>query len=83
MENDPEGVTLNWNNWVRQLHRWLSIAFTVAVIVTSVALAREEHVDWVNYLPLPPLFLLLFTGLYLFFLPYAAKLRRPKERQAT
>jgi hypothetical protein len=66
---------LNWNKWVRQTHRWLSIAFTVAVIVTFVALAQEKPVVWVSYLPLPPLFLLLFTGLYLFVLPYAAKWR--------
>ena len=66
---------MNWNKWVRQTHRWLSIAFTVAVIVTFVALAQEKPVVWVSYLPLPPLFLLLFTGLYLFVLPYAAKWR--------
>jgi hypothetical protein len=29
----------------------------------------------VVYSPLPPLFLLLFTGLYMFVLPYAARLR--------
>jgi len=66
---------LNWNKWVRQTHRWLSIAFTLTVIVTFVALAQEKPVIWVSYLPLPPLFLLLFTGLYLFVLPYAAKWR--------
>ena len=67
---------MNWNKWVRQTHRWLSIAFTVAVIVAFVALAQEKPVVWVSYLPLPPLFLLLFTGLYLFVLPYASKWRR-------
>ena len=66
---------MNWNNWVRQIHRWLSIAFTVAVIVTFVALAQEKPVVWVSYVPLLPLALLLFSGLYLFMLPYAAKWR--------
>ena len=66
---------MNWNHWVRQIHRWLSILFTVAVIVTSVALAQEKPVVWMSYLPLPPLFLLLFSGLYLFVLPYAARWR--------
>jgi hypothetical protein len=66
---------MNWNKWVRQTHRWLSIAFTVAVIVTFVALAQEKPVVWVSYLPLPPLFLLLFSGLYLFVLPYTARRR--------
>jgi hypothetical protein len=63
------------NNLIRQTHRWLSIAFTVAVIVTFVALAQERPVVWVSYVPLLPLALLLFTGLYLFALPYATKWR--------
>jgi cellulose synthase/poly-beta-1,6-N-acetylglucosamine synthase-like glycosyltransferase len=63
------------NNLIRQTHRWLSIAFTVAVIVTFVALAQERPVVWVSYVPLLPLALLLFTGLYLFVLPYATKWR--------
>ena len=66
---------MNWNKWVRQIHRWLAIAFTVTVIVTFVALAQEEPVVWVSYVPLLPLALLLFTGLYLFVLPYATKWR--------
>ena len=61
--------------WVRQIHRWLAIAFTLAVIVTSIALAQKEPVVWVSYLPLLPLALLLLTGLYLFVLPYASKWR--------
>jgi heme A synthase len=66
---------LNWNKWIRQIHRWLAIAFTVTVIVTFVALAQEEPAVWVSYVPLLPLALLLFTGLYLFVLPYATKWR--------
>jgi heme A synthase len=68
-------VDVNWNTWIRQTHRWLSIAFTVAVIVTSIALAQENPVVWVSYVPLLPLALLLFTGLYLFVLPYATRWR--------
>ena len=34
-----------------------------------------EPIVWVSYVPLAPLALLLFTGLYLFVLPYAAKWR--------
>ena len=63
------------NNLIRQTHRWLSIAFTAAVIVTFVALAQERPVVWVSYVPLLPLALLLVTGLYLFALPYATKWR--------
>jgi hypothetical protein len=66
---------LNWNTWVRQIHRWLSMAFTVAVIVNIGALAQKEPALWVGLLALLPLVLLLLTGLYLFVLPYAAKWR--------
>jgi hypothetical protein len=67
---------LNWNKWIRQIHRWLSIAFTLAVIANIVALGREEEpAMWVGVLALIPLALLLLTGLYLFVLPYATKWR--------
>ena len=61
--------------WIRQIHRWLSIAFTLTVIVTFIALAQPEPIVWVSYTPLPPLFLLLGSGLYLFALPHIAKWR--------
>ena len=66
---------MNWNTSVRQTHRWLSVAFTVVVIVTFVALAQAKPAAWVSYLPLLPLALLLLTGLYLFVLPYATQWR--------
>ncbi|MAN77356.1 hypothetical protein OF122_19320 [Pelagibacterium flavum] len=62
--------------WFRQGHRWLAIAFTLGVIVNFIALGGgEEPAFWVYLLALIPLFLLLFTGLYLFVLPYAIKWR--------
>ena len=70
---------MNWNNWVRQIHRWLSIAFTVAVIVNVIAnvttIGQGEPALWVGLLALLPLVLLLLTGLYLFVLPYATRWR--------
>ena len=63
------------SKWIRQIHRWLSIAFTLSVIATFIALAQQEPLVWVSYIPLLPLFLLLGTGLYLFALPYIAKWR--------
>ena len=63
------------SKWVRQIHRWLSIFFTATVIVTFIALAQEEPVVWVSYVPLLPLALLLLTGLYLFALPYVTRWR--------
>jgi hypothetical protein len=59
---------LNWNKWVRQTHRWLSIAFTVGV-------AQKKYTVWVGLLALVPLILQLVTGWYLFVLPYATKWR--------
>jgi hypothetical protein len=67
---------VNWNTWVRQIHRWLSIVFTLTVVANFVALAQGEPPPWVTYSPLLPLALLLLTGLYLFVLPYATRWRR-------
>ena len=67
------------NKWIRQIHRWMSIAFTVTVIANIVTLSlgggKELPPAWITYSPLLPLFILLFTGLYLFVLPYATKRR--------
>ena len=60
------------SKWVRQIHRWVSMAFTLAVIANFVAMGmgQEPPPAWLTYSPLPPLAFLLFTGLYLFVLPY-------------
>ena len=71
---------MNWKILFRQAHRWLSIAFTVAVVANFIVMARGEPPAWVVYSPLPPLFLLLFTGLYMFVLPYAAKWRTARSQ---
>ena len=70
-----EKASINWDQWVRQTHRWLSIVFTMTVIANFVSMALGKPPAWIVYLPLPPLFLMLFTGLYMFVLPYAAKWR--------
>ena len=62
-----------WNYWIRQIHRWVAIIFTLTVIANFVVLARGGGVTWVTYAPLPPLAFLLFTGLYLFALPYLTR----------
>ena len=65
------------SHWIRQTHRWVSIAFTVTVIANFVAmgLRHGQPPAWVTYSPLPPLALLLFSGLYLFALPYSVRCR--------
>ena len=66
---------MNWNTFIRQIHRWLSIVFTATVIANFVAMGLGQPPLWVVYSPLLPLALLLFSGLYMFVLPYAAKWR--------
>jgi hypothetical protein len=61
--------------WIRQTHRWLSIIFTVTVIINFAVRVHAQPPAWVTYAPLLPLFLLLFSGLYMFALPYAVRWR--------
>jgi hypothetical protein len=59
--------------WIRQIHRWLSMVFTVLVIANFVANGAgldEQLTMALGGITLIPLFLLLFSGLYLFALPY-------------
>ncbi|HZU26874.1 MAG TPA: hypothetical protein VFA04_15220 [Bryobacteraceae bacterium] len=74
---------MNWNKWIRQTHRWLSIAFTLGVIVNLVAVITGGYRNWVGLLAGAPLVLLLFTGLYLFMLPYSARWRRTSKAGAS
>ncbi|MBZ9743268.1 MULTISPECIES: hypothetical protein [unclassified Mesorhizobium] len=64
---------MDWSKWIRQAHRWLSIIFTITVAANFATMAFGQPPAWVVYSPLPPLFLMLFSGLYMFVLPYAAK----------
>lgn len=60
------------SKWVRQIHRWLAIFFTLTVIANFAAMTKGPPPAWITYSPLPPLFLLLFSGLYMFALPHVA-----------
>jgi hypothetical protein len=72
---------MNWNSLIRRSHRWLSIAFTLTVLANFIAMTHGQPPAWVTYSPLPPLAVLLLTGLYLFALPYRAR-RRGARRVA-
>ncbi len=64
------------SKFIRQFHRWVSVAFTLGVIINTFVIATangEELAYWVYLLALVPLFLLLFSGLYLFVLPYTRR----------
>ena len=68
---------MNWNHWIRQIHRWLSILFTLTVIANfvQIGMGKGNPPNWITYSPLPPLFLMLASGLYLFALPYLPRRR--------
>jgi hypothetical protein len=68
------------NKTVRQAHRWLSIVFTVTVVVNIIAVATGQTMEWLYMLPLAPLLLLMLSGLYMFFLPY---FRKPQAERPT
>lgn len=71
-------MSSNTNQWIRQFHRWISILFTATVITNFAFMAVQKGAQppaVVTYSPLPPLFLLMFTGLYMFVLPYRSKSR--------
>lgn len=70
-----------WNKWIRQGHRWLSIIFTLTVVANFAFMAVGEPPTWIVYSPLAPLFLLMFSGLYLFALPYVAGRRSSAPRR--
>ena len=60
---------------IRNFHRWTSIVFTVAVVINTIAAVLKMQGFWVGMLALIPLFLLMGTGLYMFF-------RGSKEQRA-
>ena len=65
---------------IRQAHRWLSLIFTATVIANFVAMLWGVPPAWVVYSPLPPLFLMLVSGVYMFVLPYLPSRERQAER---
>lgn len=74
---------MNWNAWIRQIHRWLSIAFTAVVAAIFISLGiGVEPAQWVYLMPLIPLALLTFSGLYMFALPHAARWRGGRRMRA-
>src|ERR1700755_1763161 len=73
--NNRKEAPVSWNQSIRQIHRWVSVVFTLAVIFNGVAVALGKYTGWMGAVAVLPLALLLFTGLYLFVLPYANKSR--------
>ena len=67
---------MSWSSRIRQFHRVVSIVFTLTVAANFAVMTQGPPPAWVTYSPLLPLFLLLFSGLYLFALPYLGRRKR-------
>ncbi|WP_197277131.1 hypothetical protein [Sphingomonas profundi] len=61
----------------RQVHRWMSIVFTLTVVANFAAMTRGPVPAGITYSPLPPLLFLTVTGLYMFARQYGFGRRRP------
>ena len=59
---------------IRQSHRWISMLFTLTVAANFGCYAAiGQPPMWVTMSPLPFLFLLMATGIYMFVQPYTNK----------
>jgi hypothetical protein len=59
--------------WIRRTHRWISVAFTLTVVANFAAMTQGPPPVWITYSPLPPLALLMASGIYLFIVPYTTQ----------
>jgi heme A synthase len=66
---------MNWNKWIRQTHRWLSVVLTLAIIINGVAVVQGKYTNKLGLAAVAPFALLFLSRVYLFILPYAAKWR--------
>jgi hypothetical protein len=73
----PPAKEIHVSKFIRPFHRWTSLAFMAVVVAIFAMLGLGQQVaQWIYYLPLAPLFLLMITGAWMFFQPYVAKTRR-------
>lgn len=71
---------MNWNKWIRQTHRWLSVLFTLVIIINGVAVVQRKYNNKLGLTAVAVLALMFLSGMYLFVLPYAAKWRARSQR---
>jgi hypothetical protein len=74
---------MNSNKWIRLIHRWLSLALTVGMIVNLVAVLMHRYTNTLGLLAVLPLALLFLTGVYLYLVHYAAKWRSTRRAGST
>lgn len=70
---------MRWNQWIRQIHRWLSVLFTLAITVNLVAVLKGKYTNSLGLMAVGVLALMFLTGVYLFVLPYTAKWRNRRR----
>ena len=64
------------SKFIRIFHRWTSLVFVLIIAAIFAMLGMgQEPAQWIYYTPLAPLFVLMISGLYMFFQPYVAKAR--------
>lgn len=69
------------NQWLRKIHRWLVIPFVLIVI--AMLFTRETPIgDMVQRVQQILMFAMIFTGGYLYLLPYLTKRQRARRRAA-
>lgn len=56
-------------SWVRRTHRWISILFFLTVAANFAVRIAGPSPAWITYAPLPPLFLLMGSGLVMLIAP--------------
>jgi hypothetical protein len=75
---------MNSNKWIRLIHRWLSLALTVGMIVNLVAVLLHRYNNALGLLlAVLPLALLFLSGVYLYVVHYAAKWRSTRRATRT
>jgi hypothetical protein len=58
---------------MRQVHRWLSLAFTVSVVAYAIVMSHGPVPAWLNIFPAGSLILMFLTGAWMFVLPYVRR----------
>jgi hypothetical protein len=74
---------MNSNKWIRLIHRWLSAAMTVGMIINLVAVLLHRYTNTLGLLAVVPLVLLFLTGEYMYVVHYAAKWRSARRAART
>ena len=70
---------MTWSVRVRKFHRCMAPIFTLTVIANFIAMGFGKPPAWIVYSPLPFLFMLLPSGLYMLVLPYVTKRREEQS----